>query len=48
MPFPYPQETESQMQAFYNRLSEKHRRLYAGVEASKLDRGGVSYINRLC
>jgi hypothetical protein len=23
MPFPYPQETESQMQEFYNRLPEK-------------------------
>ncbi len=47
MPFPYPQETESQMQEFYTRLPEKNRRLYAGVEASKLDRGGVSHIGRL-
>jgi len=41
---PYTQETESQMQELYNRLPERNRRLYAGVEASKLGRGGVSYI----
>ncbi len=35
------------MQALYSRLPEKNRRLYAGVEASKLGRGGVSYIARL-
>lgn len=44
---PYTQETESRMQELYNRLPEKNRRLYAGVEASKLGRGGVSYIARL-
>ncbi len=47
MMLPYTQETESQMQALYHRLPEKNRRLYAGVEASKLGRGGVSYIARL-
>lgn len=47
MTLPYTQETESQMQELYNRLPEKSRRLYAGVEASKLGRGGVSYIARL-
>lgn len=47
MTFPYTQETESRMQELYNRLPEKNRRLYAGVEASKLGRGGVSYIARL-
>jgi transposase len=45
--FPYTQETEAQMQELYNRLPEKSRRLYAGVEASRLGRGGVSYIARL-
>lgn len=44
---PYTQETEYQMQALYHRLPEKNRRLYAGVEASKLGHGGVSYIARL-
>ena len=43
----YTQETESRMQELYNRLPEKNRRLYAGVEASKLGRGGVSYVARL-
>jgi len=47
MTFPYEQETELHMQEFYNRLPEKSRRLYAGVEASKLGRGGISYIARL-
>ena len=47
MTSPYTQETESRMQELYNRLPEKNRRLYAGVEASKLGRGGVSYIARL-
>ena len=44
---PYPLEIEAQMRALYNRLPEKSRRLYAGVEASKLPYGGVSYIARL-
>ena len=47
MSFPYSQETETRMQELYSRLPEKNRRLYAGVEASKLGRGGVSYIARL-
>lgn len=44
---PYPQEIEVQMRALYNRLPEKSRRLYAGIEALKLPYGGVSYIARL-
>jgi hypothetical protein len=44
---PYSQEIEAQMQALYNRLPEKNRRLYAGVEALKLPYGGISYIARL-
>lgn len=47
MSFPYSQEIETQMQELYNRLPERNRRLYAGVEAVKLGRGGVSYIARL-
>ena len=47
MSLPYSQETETRMQELYSRLPEKNRRLYAGVEASKLGRGGVSYIARL-
>lgn len=44
---PYPKEIEEHMQGLYSRLSEKSRRLYAGVEALKLPHGGVSYIARL-
>ncbi len=44
---PYPQEHEVQMQELYNRLPEKNRRLYAGIEALKLPYGGISYIARL-
>ena len=44
---PYPQEIETQMRALYDRLPEKSRRLYAGIEALKLPYGGVSYIARL-
>lgn len=41
---PYPKEIETQMQELYNRLPEKSRRLYAGVEALKLPYGGITYI----
>ncbi len=44
---PYTKEIEAQMQELHNRLSEKNKRLYAGVEALKLSYGGVSYIARL-
>jgi len=40
----YPEETEQQMQELYKRLSEKDRRLYAGIEALKLGYGGINYI----
>ncbi len=41
---PYSKEVEEQMQELYSRLSEKDKRLYAGIEALKLPYGGVSYI----
>jgi transposase len=44
---PYPVEIERQMQEMYIRLSEKDKRLYAGVEALKLPYGGISYIAEL-
>ena len=44
---PYPVEIEQMMQRFYTTLSEKDRRHYAAVEASKLGHGGVSYIARV-
>lgn len=40
-------EVEKQMQAMFNRLSEKDKRLYAGVEALKFSYGGISYIAHL-
>ena len=43
----YPVEIEAQIRTLHNRLSEKDRRLYAGVEALKLGYGGVSYISQL-
>ena len=40
----YPTEIEAQMLSFYNSLSEKDRRRYAAIEASKLGYGGDTYI----
>jgi len=44
---PYSKEIEAHMQGFYCRLSEKSRRLYAGIEALKLSYGGINYIAEL-
>lgn len=44
---PYPPAVEQTMRTFCDSLREKDRRRYAGVEASKLGRGGLSYIARL-
>ena len=43
----YGPEVEEQMQVFYESLSERDRRRYAGVEASKLGHGGIEYIARV-
>jgi hypothetical protein len=43
----YPVDVEARMQRFYGWLSEKDRRRYAAVEASKLGHGGVEYISGL-
>jgi hypothetical protein len=43
----YSEQVEVQMMNFYRSLSEKDRRRYAAVEASKLGHGGVSYISEL-
>ncbi len=40
----YPKKIEEQMRNFHSSLSEKDRRRYAGIEATKLGRGGISYI----
>ncbi len=44
---PYTKEIEEQIQNFYKSLSEKDRRRYAAIEATKLGYGGVSYICRI-
>lgn len=41
----YTAEICEHMKAFYDSLSEKDRRRYAGVEAEKLGHGGVEYIS---
>lgn len=40
----YPKEIEEQMVNLYRSLAEKDRRRYAGIEATKLGHGGISYI----
>ncbi|MDQ7046478.1 MAG: hypothetical protein Q9M39_02240 [Sulfurovum sp.] len=40
----YPKEIEEQMLNLYKSLSEKDRRRYAGIEATKLSHGGINYI----
>jgi hypothetical protein len=44
---PYHPSIEQKMKKFYETLSEKDRRRYAGVEAMKLGRGGVAYLSRV-
>lgn len=43
----YSAEIEVQMQCYYQSLSEKDRRRYAGIEAVKLGHGGIAYISRV-
>jgi hypothetical protein len=43
----YTAEIEERMKLFYESLSEKDRRRYAGIEAQKLGHGGGEYIARL-
>lgn len=43
----YSVEIEAQMYDFYNSLSEKDRRRYAAIEATKLGYGGASYIRQV-
>lgn len=44
---PYPPEIEQSMQRFYESLSEKDQRRYAGIEALKYGHGGRSSIARV-
>ena len=43
----YNSSTEQTMKRFYDTLSEKDRRRYAGIEALKLGHGGITYISQL-
>jgi len=40
----YAPEIENRMKSFFDSLSEKDRRRYAAVEATKLGYGGIEYI----
>lgn len=44
---PYPTDVAKNMQQFCLTLSEKERRQYAAIEATKFGYGGVSYISGL-
>ena len=43
----YDPEIEERMRDYFKSLNEKDRRRYAGLEASKLGHGGVSYIGEI-
>jgi len=43
----YDIETEQQMRAFFETLSEKDKRRYAAIEAHKVGYGGQSYMHRI-
>ena len=43
----YGVSVERAMKRFFDSLSEKDRRRYAGVEVAKLGHGGVEYIARV-
>lgn len=43
----YVPAVEQKMKRFFDWLSEKDRRRYAAIEATKLGHGGVEYITRL-
>jgi hypothetical protein len=43
----YNQDIEIKMLLYYSRLSERCRRHYASIEASKLGYGGKKYIGKL-
>ena len=43
----YEQTIEVKMQRLFTTLSEKDKRRYAGIEATKLGNGGIDYISKL-
>jgi len=43
----YSEEVSQLMRDFYNRLPERARRCYAGIESLKLGHGGIVYVSDL-
>jgi hypothetical protein len=43
----YDSVIEAKMQRLFEMLSEKDKRRYAGIEATKLGHGGIDYISTL-
>jgi predicted transcriptional regulator len=43
----YKKNIEEKIKLFYDNLSEKDKRYYAGIEAIKLGHGGIQYISAL-
>ena len=43
----FSDETQQRMRDFFHSLNEKDRRRYAGLEASRLGHGGISYISQI-
>ena len=43
----FDEQTEQRMRDFFQSLNERDRRRYAGLEASKLGHGGISYISEV-
>ena len=41
----YEKNIEEKMKIFYDNLSEKDQRYYAGIEAIKLGHGGIQYLS---
>ena len=44
---PFSPSTEEAMRCLFESLSERERRLFAGVEALQLGRGGLVYLSKL-
>ncbi len=45
--YPYSEEIEESMYLFSQTLNERDLRHYAGLEASKLGYGGITYISQV-
>jgi hypothetical protein len=43
----FDKETEGRMREFFASLNERDRRRYAGLEATKLGHGGITYISEV-